>query len=249
MEDLILSYGTDEELNELEKIIKEDDVEALKRLEIILVEPMTEICAFFGASKCLLYMQEQGVEISHLINLYAIMNNHRLPINIPHDDELKMCLMYKRIDRLKEIDLPDIDIALNVMSYAVYYCSFRCDAIDDDVDDPLADPIKLIYDLYSPCEWEKVLKGKARYELLRYGRLDILEGIKPTIWDYMYLKKHMKKYEDCVIPSFPEHYGKQKRLNNLSKEKQKKLCRPLAERYKRSMIARRQRREIRALCS
>jgi hypothetical protein len=202
MEDLNLCYGSDEELTKLQLAFKNDDVQALVECDVIYMETMTETAAFFGANKCLLHMIEEGVEISPLINLYAIVNNHKLVVSIPHDDELKMCVICGRFDRLKDIELPDIDNALNVMSYALYNYSTQCSSIDEECSS--RDPIRMIYDLYPPEEWQKVIKGIAKYELVRYERFDILEGIPFTKKDYFYFKK----YDKNLVSMFPQHYQK-----------------------------------------
>jgi hypothetical protein len=102
-----------EELDEIGKLLKNDDIEAIKGK--YLNQTHSEICAYYGSNKCLEYMSSQNMTISPLINLYAIERGHTLTLSIPHPDELLMLLLKNDFSSIPKIKLPPVDNAINVL--------------------------------------------------------------------------------------------------------------------------------------
>jgi hypothetical protein len=201
--DIINSFDN---LNEVEELFANDDLEAIKKLNISFSPMMSEICAFYGSNKCLKYLEENNYEISNLINLYAIRRNHILSINIPHDDELITALKYNRIERIPNIELPDIEIALEALIYVLKERRYSFDI----------DYVKLVYDLYSSKEWKKVFKGKSLYKIIKYDGLYLLKNTKLTFIDIIVIRKRFPNLdmESFIIPVIYENnlYKNQKKI-------------------------------------
>ena len=155
------------DLNEMEQLLRDDNLDEFRMIELFYSTEMTEVCAFFGSNKCLAFLEEQGVEISPLINLYAILNNHTLCINIPHEDELAMCLKCMRIDRIKDVEKPDIKSAVKALMIAFNDCQSM------NIDYPM-----LVFQMYPEDEWRKIIKGKALRELIQHNHPYILPDIR-----------------------------------------------------------------------
>lgn len=187
MDRLILEFS---ELNEVEQLLANDDLNEFKKIDITYTQEMTELCAFFGSVKCLIFLEEQGVEITPLINLYAIMHGLYLPINIPHEDELLACLKYQRLDRIKEIEKPDIKHAVKALLYAFNECLMI------DVDYPL-----LIYQLYDEDEWRKVIRGKALIEIVKHNHPIILPNVKLGSREFLAMLRDGNEIPDDRLPS------------------------------------------------
>lgn len=108
-DDLVESF----ELDEIGQLLKEDKVEEIKSKGKYLTQQHSEICAYYGSNKCLEYMTSEGMTISPLINLYAIKQNQKLTISIPHDDELHMLITQGNLDAISKLAPPPVNIVVD----------------------------------------------------------------------------------------------------------------------------------------
>jgi hypothetical protein len=99
------------ELDEIGTFLKEDNLDAVK--DRYLTQEHSEICAYYGANKCLSHMVSHSMTLSPLVNLYAIEHGHKLSVNVPHDDEMYMLIIRRRLDDIRHITLPSVDTSIS----------------------------------------------------------------------------------------------------------------------------------------
>lgn len=87
-------------LNPIEQLFADDDLDAVKQLEMDFSPRFSEICAQRGSSKCLEYLIEEGHELSSLINLYRIKRGEKPIQEVSHDEELFLVLVMGRDEML-----------------------------------------------------------------------------------------------------------------------------------------------------
>lgn len=131
------------ELDELGEQLKKDDLEAVK--DRYLSQQHSEICAYYGSNKCLLYMLEKGMTISPLVNLYAIRHGRVLQVSVPHPDELYMLVTCSKLHIIPYITLPSVDIIVETF--------YR---LNDEFDLPLEEALRLVRARVDDNAWNKM---------------------------------------------------------------------------------------------
>lgn len=188
MEDMIEAFDN---LNPIEVMISRDNIEEFSKKRLTYTEQMTELCAFFGADKCLCHIRDNGGDISPLINLYSIMMDTKLSINIPHEEELIVAIRYRRFNRLSTIQRPSIKTCLKALmeSLSLVLC--------DDSDYP-----KLIYDMYPPEDWFAIISGSDLRTLISFNHPTIFRELKLSPNDLRIILKKQPEIEldDSRLP-------------------------------------------------
>lgn len=165
-EDMVMSF---DDMDRVEKMVSRDEVEKIKEESIYLSQHHSEIAASFGSNECLNYMVENDMELSPLVNLYAIVNDHQLEVNVPHDDELHLLITHHRLDRLRSgsFNVPDVETAVSTL----YTLS---------TDFAAPDCIGIVRSLYSEEEWNSMSQCSV-IKLLELNRADLVNHCRITL--------------------------------------------------------------------
>lgn len=207
------------DLDETEKLLAEDNLEAFKQLEAKSAEAgdtiyknsyMTEICAFFGSNKCLKYLVDEGVEPSDLINLYAVIQDNKLCVDVPHEDELLLAVRYGRAHLIKSIRRPSVQVGIKALLLSLENNVLGTDSLletnyEGHSGNKSFSYSDYIFGLYSQDEWKEVFVGEELRKLVKYGKHAIayLRGIKLSEEDLlMLLEEDMDiEIDGSLLPS------------------------------------------------
>jgi len=174
-------------LNEIEQMFADDNIEAVKELEMSFGPRFSEICAQRGAQKCLDYLIEEGHELSPSINLYRIKRGEKPIPEISHDDELYFALVFghdellplsehdsnpRRQDNNGRIDRPSVRIAFRTLIRLL-----RNNAFD------MVDYTSKIWPLYLQSSWQEFI-GRCGWRpiefLVSHKMYQFLDGVQPS---------------------------------------------------------------------